>query len=1675
MSDSDLEIVQNNDHLQSSDQPSPISLSAPQQHPLSQQHQASTDVCLALVDELRTDYKLRVFDKCPSCHKLVSSHSRSSIYSSPLLNPQSSPALASTVRRGSELNEPASSMFTSMIRPTYQSIIRAIKSSIPQWSRSKTCHQFLSELERVLKTTELPTTEWYRAFAFVTNESITAEWIDRNIIEPKLEFSLCKASFTNHFELSSADAIMRLDFSRCHQLKIENVQNYADRFMHLCTQLQIEDSNQLALDHFVQNLTSHLAKQYIRQYQLVRLSNPLFAITTITQAIQFAISLQAAEQTAQLYGQPRHPEQLVDRDQQPHRGRGGRINRGSRPNESNNESEVIREIICYNCGIHGHKKPDCPALIKPSGPAGHTSAPTPTCYKCGRSGHYSNNCTTYSTSGPTNMAPRSTTVQPSQNWSSKQSTIPIIKPISSSTNQNQSTTSQYSNEPRRSQRPKQAPSRFTPVITAKTTDVTNEMDQYDDHATINCNDIELNEPESPTCSAVQVSTSTALVNNHRMIKFHRNDLYVQPYILNQRGEIVLSIKNHIYRALIDTGASHSFIDPKLVDKFELSVDSQDGKIQLAQQGHYVKRLGTLSQPLHFTAYFLSSSHELEPVVAEHSFELMPLPIDQPFILGVDLLPSLFYRGFIPMDFITSLPITTQVNTVTVNKSTLITDIIESTNPEQLSSLPESDGLGYIPEPESSDRAQVVVDSKLRARYDRERDHMSQDVELQQSLHHNAQITGFCTLPESVLHLAINPELAHTIYRRQYPVSESVKPFVTEIINRWFNTGRIELAPVGCRFNSALTMAPKRDNTGTITGIRVCLDTRALNLALTVYDKFQLPYIKTALESLAGSSIFGEFDLAEAYLQFEVAPDSRVYTAFTWEGTQYVFVGCPFGISILPSHFQRVMSIIFRGLSFTFPYLDNLPFASNSWEEHRQHALIIIQRLSQFNLHIKPSSIKLGYSELRCLGHVISINGISINPDKCRMINDWPLPQTGKQLMSFLGFVNFIRHHIRHIADLTGPLEAIKFRQTIEWTPVLIEHFELTKAAVQRAPILQFPKYDKQFVIATDASNTGIGGVLYQPTDSNYTMTSTNIVAILSYKLTQCQLNYPVYKKELFAIVHALRKFHQYVWGTSDLIIITDHKPLIHILQSEKLSPSVQQWLDVLLDYKFHIIHRPGITNIIPDHLSRLYTELYPGTWGIASHQHITNTVQHFIGDECPSDALTNSYISCSAINQINNDSTNLQIQLELRGKIAPPESERETIIQLEHDKGHFGREAIFKQLWHNNYWWPGMRKDIQDVVNNCDACLRFSVGKAGFHPSSFIISNGPWDHIQIDTSVHLPPSTNKHVALLVIIDVFTGFVILKPLKSTTSLQIARKLYKVFSLMGIPKILQSDNGPEFIADILKQLISLFKINHRFISPYNPRCDGKVERAIGTAVGIIKKLLQGTERHWPEFVPFAQLMFNYKISSLTESSPFSLMFTRQLNNQPSSNNDHEQLQFMTTDEWTSLQQRVLGIIYPTISDRVQILKEKMIKSIDKSRRVIKQSLPKGSVVMLIDPIRSDKFEPKYIGPYTIIRRARHGAYVLRDVTGDILDRHVPLDQMKIIKRSINSKSKSTESFEVDHIVSHRGEPGHYEYLVRWKNYTSDDDTWEPELNFHDVQCIRNYWKSHQPSNSLNPTSF
>ena len=262
-----------------------------------------------------------------------------------------------------------------------------------------------------------------------------------------------------------------------------------------------------------------------------------------------------------------------------------------------------------------------------------------------------------------------------------------------------------------------------------------------------------------------------------------------------------------------------------------------------------------------------------------------------------------------------------------------------------------------------------------------------------------------------------------------------------------------------------------------------------------------------------------------------------------------------------------MKAIFHDMPFVEVFIDNIMIGANDFEEHLKYVHRVVNRLDEYNFKLKASATNLCHAQIKLLGHVIDGQGIALDPSKVKIVMDWERPRDIPNLRAYLGFVTFLSDHVRHFADLAAPLYAVKGKTgLVGWTPQMIMSFDLIKQAIATAPWLAHADFSKQFVLATDSSNVGAGCILYQPDkdDKDLLITPYNIVGIYSKKYTETQRRYSTYKKELYAIVVGLIRFHSYL-HLRKFIVFTDHAPLKFITEAREIPLSLQQWTDVLFE------------------------------------------------------------------------------------------------------------------------------------------------------------------------------------------------------------------------------------------------------------------------------------------------------------------------------------------------------------------------------------------------------------------------------------------------------------------------------------------------------------------------------
>jgi hypothetical protein len=322
--------------------------------------------------------------------------------------------------------------------------------------------------------------------------------------------------------------------------------------------------------------------------------------------------------------------------------------------------------------------------------------------------------------------------------------------------------------------------------------------------------------------------------------------------------------------------------------------------------------------------------------------------------------------------------------------------------------------------------------------------------------------------------------------------------VVNELDEWLLWSQIERVPKNSHspYNTPLLVAYTYGPDGSIKKRRLCGDFRGLNKRLII-EEFGLPLIKDLLSSLSSETLFSEIDLRQAYLQFDVHPDDRVKLRFRFDGKTYQWVRGSFGIASLSDHCQRHISLLFSDLPDVRVYMDNILLATGRGQKPDSecilaHASIIVQmldRMTHYNLWVRPEKCHFLRPSIRTLGHLVGAGGVSLDPEKVAQVQAWPVPTTYSQLRAFLGFVAFLRSHIRHAADLAAPLNRIKdpgksrkaSNAPISLDPQQLGAFRALQAAIAASPILRRPDFSRPFVVATDASTVGVGGVLFQPT------------------------------------------------------------------------------------------------------------------------------------------------------------------------------------------------------------------------------------------------------------------------------------------------------------------------------------------------------------------------------------------------------------------------------------------------------------------------------------------------------------------------------------------------------------------------------------------------------------------
>ena len=735
---------------------------------------------------------------------------------------------------------------------------------------------------------------------------------------------------------------------------------------------------------------------------------------------------------------------------------------------------------------------------------------------------------------------------------------------------------------------------------------------------------------------------------------------------------------------------------------------------------------------------------------------------------------------------------------------------------------------------------------------------------------------------------VNPPFG-PIYGLSEPELQALRTYLDENLEKGF------IQPSKSPAGAPILFVKKKDGS-----LRLCVDYRGLN-KITVRNRYPLPLIPELLDRLRTGKIFSKIDLWGAYNLVRIKPGDEWKTAFRTRYGHFEYKVMPFGLTNAPTVFQHMMNDIFREYldHFVVIYLDDILVFSSNIKEHTRHVRLVLAKLREHGLYAKSEKCEFDRTSVEFLGYVISTQGITMDTRKVKTIQEWVVPTRVRDVQSFLGFANFFRRFIKGFSVIAQPLIALTRKDaTFEWTTTAQKAYDLLKQAFTMAPVLLHPDPTKPFQVETDASDFAIGAILSQPDEVGV----LHPVAYYSRKFTAPEINYPIYDKELLAIIAAFEEWRPYLAGAQHRIqVITDHKNLIYFSTTRTLNRRQARWSTFLADYDFEIIFRPGAQHMTDHVLSRRSEfELTPEDEAyVQQSQSLLKPNQFYNFATC---LLRDD----SLLKQIAEATTTDKFATEVKASITNPSHEpkrpdlarftiqdnllfrdnllyvpegpcRTRVLHECHDDplvGHFG-VAKTLELISRGYWWPQPWKLVKEFVKSCNVCAR---SKASHHrPYGLLrplpIPKRPWASLSMDFITDLP-FVGGYDSVFVMVDRFTKMAHFAPCAKTITGEETTDLFfkNVVRLHGLPNDITSDRGPQFVSNFWRRLLQTFGCTVNLSSAYHPQTDGQTERVNQILEQYLRCSLSYQQDNWVDLLPLAEFAYNNSLHASTGVTPF-----------------------------------------------------------------------------------------------------------------------------------------------------------------------------------------------------------
>lgn len=627
-------------------------------------------------------------------------------------------------------------------------------------------------------------------------------------------------------------------------------------------------------------------------------------------------------------------------------------------------------------------------------------------------------------------------------------------------------------------------------------------------------------------------------------------------------------------------------------------------------------------------------------------------------------------------------------------------------------------------------------------------------------------------------------------------------------------------------------------------IRLCGDYKVtVNPQLQV-AQHPLPKPEDMFAALGNCKVFSKIDLKQAFQQLIMTDESQNICTLSTHLGLFRPKRLPYGIASSPALWQLTMDKMFSGLQGTFCFVDDILVAGRTYDEHLSRLKAVLSIIEGSGMKIRKDKCKFAVTSVEYLGFKIDGSGIHKTTGKVKAIQQAKLPSNVTELKAFMGLVTFYGRFIPNLATIAHPLHNL-LKKDVEWcwTDECDEAVNKIKIEITSPRFLTHFQPDLPVKLTCDASAYGIGAVLAHVMPDS----TERPIAFASRSLNAAERNYSQIQKEALALVYGVTKFHMYLYGKQKFTLVTDHKPLLAILGPKKGLPALvaarlQRWAVILAAYTYDLEYKD--TNKIgnADALSRFPVDAAPesnGTNILLVESHNLPITAKMIKQATKEDPVLSRVMQGLVTGRgLASDQEDYKPYLRvwseltvedgciLRGaRVVVPEKLRQTLLK----EIHADHQGILKSksIARTYVWWPGMDNQLETYIKGCSSCSaqQNMPTQKRMHP--WEQPRHAWQRLHLD---FLGPFLNH--TFLVIVDAYSKWPEVIPMKSTTTHATIAALMPVFATHGLPVRIVTDNGPQFTSNEFADFLKVNGILHTRSAPYHPSSNGEAERLVQT---------------------------------------------------------------------------------------------------------------------------------------------------------------------------------------------------------------------------------------------------